>query len=142
MVMERTFCMIKPEGVQRGLIGTILERIERKSYRIIALKMLRLTPEMAARHYAEHQGKPFYQDLIKHITSGPVVAMVLEGPGVIEGLRKMMGVTNPKDAAPGTIRGDFAVDLSYNVIHGADSPASAEREIALYFSNEELNEVG
>lgn len=138
--MERTFCMIKPEGVQRGLIGVILGRIERKGYRIVALKMLRLTPELAARHYAEHKGKPFYQGLINHITSGPVVAMVLEGPGVIAGLRQMMGVTDPKDAAPGTIRGDFAIDLSYNVIHGADSPASAAREIALYFNSAELGE--
>jgi nucleoside-diphosphate kinase len=137
--LERTFCMIKPEGVQRGLIGTILARIERKSYRIVALKMLRLTPELAARHYAEHEGKPFYQDLIKHITSGPVVAMVLEGPEVIAGLRQMMGKTNPREAAPGTIRGDYAVDMSYNVIHGADSPASAAREIALYFTPAELN---
>jgi len=136
--LERTFCMIKPEGVQRGLIGVILGRIERKGYRIVALKMLRLTSELAARHYAEHKGKPFYQGLINHITSGQVVAMVLEGPGVIAGLRQMMGATNPKDAAPGTIRGDYAVDLSYNVIHGADSPASAAREIALYFNPAEL----
>ncbi|WP_161955171.1 nucleoside-diphosphate kinase [Moorella sp. Hama-1] len=136
--MERTFSMIKPEGVQRGLVGTILARLERKGYRIVALKMLRLTPELAARHYAEHQGKPFYQDLINHITSGPVVAMVLEGPGVITGLRQMMGATNPQQALPGTIRGDFALEMSYNVIHGADSPASAQREIALYFTPAEL----
>lgn len=130
--------MIKPEGVQRGLVGTILARLERKGYRIVALKMLRLTPELAARHYAEHQGKPFYQDLINHITSGPVVAMVLEGPEVIAGLRQMMGATNPQEALPGTIRGDFALEMSYNVIHGADSPASAQREIALYFTPAEL----
>lgn len=138
MALERTFSMIKPEGVQRGLVGTILARLERKGYRIVALKMLRLTPELAARHYAEHQGKPFYQDLINHITSGPVVAMVLEGPGVIAGLRQMMGATNPQEALPGTIRGDFALEMSYNVIHGADSPASAQREIALYFTPAEL----
>ncbi|MGI9861021.1 nucleoside-diphosphate kinase [Moorella naiadis] len=138
MALERTFSLIKPEGVQRGLVGTILARLERKGYRIVALKMLRLTPELAARHYAEHQGKPFYQDLINHITSGPVVAMVLEGPGVIAGLRQMMGATNPQEALPGTIRGDFALEMSYNVIHGADSPASAQREIALYFTPAEL----
>lgn len=137
-MVERTFSMIKPEGVRRGLVGAILARLEQKGYRIVALKMLRLTPEMAAEHYAEHQGKPFYQDLINHITSGPVVAMVLEGPGVIAGLRRLMGATNPQEAAPGTIRGDFALETSYNVIHGADSPASAEREIALYFTPAEL----
>ncbi|AOQ22605.1 nucleoside-diphosphate kinase [Neomoorella thermoacetica] len=138
MAVERTFSMIKPEGVRRGLVGAILARLEQKGYRIVALKMLRLTPEMAAAHYAEHRGKPFYQDLINHITSGPVVAMVLEGPGVIAGLRRLMGATNPQEAAPGTIRGDFALETSDNVIHGADSPASAEREIALYFTPAEL----
>jgi len=136
--LERTFCMIKPEGVQRGLIGEILARIERRGYRIVALKMLRLTPELAARHYAEHEGKPFYQDLIEHITSGPVVAMVLEGPGVIAALRQMMGKTNPLEAAPGTIRGDYAIDLGHNIIHGSDSPASAAREIDLFFTAVEL----
>ncbi|AKX92935.1 nucleoside diphosphate kinase [Moorella thermoacetica] len=138
MAVERTFSMIKPEGVRRGLVGAILARLEQKGYRIVALKMLRLTPEMAAAHYAEHRDKPFYQDLINHITSGPVVAMVLEGPGVIAGLRRLMGATNPQEAAPGTIRGDFALETSDNVIHGADSPASAEREIALYFTPAEL----
>ncbi|WP_422392994.1 Nucleoside diphosphate kinase [Moorella humiferrea] len=138
--MERTFAMIKPEGVARGLVGAIIQRIERKGYRIVALKMLRLTPEMAARHYAEHQGKPFYGELVDHITSGPVVAMVLEGPGVIAGLRRMMGPTNPQDAPPGTIRGDFALEVGQNVIHGSDSPASAEREIALFFSPAELTD--
>nr|WP_153018202.1 nucleoside-diphosphate kinase [Moorella mulderi] len=140
MVVERTFAMIKPEGVERGLTGAIISRIELKGYRIVALKMLRITPELAARHYAEHQGKPFYQELISHITSGPVVAMVLEGPGVIAGLRQMMGATNPKDAAPGTIRGDYALEVGKNVIHGSDSPASAAREIALFFTPGELGE--
>ncbi|WP_422393184.1 Nucleoside diphosphate kinase [Moorella humiferrea] len=138
--MERTFAMIKPEGVARGLVGAIIQRIESKGYRIVALKMLRLTPEMAARHYAEHQGKSFYGALVDHITSGPVVAMVLEGPGVIAGLRRMMGPTNPQDAPPGTIRGDFALEVGQNVIHGSDSPASAEREIALFFSPAELTD--
>lgn len=138
--MERTFSLIKPEGVARGLVGEIISRIERKGYRIIALKMLRLSREMAEKHYAEHQGKPFYPELIEHITSGPVVAMVLEGPNVIAGLRKLMGATNPQEAAPGTIRGDYALETGQNVIHGADSPASAAREIALYFQPEELVE--
>lgn len=141
MVVERTFAMIKPEGVERGLVGAIIGRLERKGYRLVALKMLRLTPELAARHYAEHEGKPFYQELINHITSGPVVAMVLEGPGVIAGLRQMMGATNPRDAAPGTIRGDYALDTGRNVIHGSDSPASALREIALFFTPGELGEA-
>ncbi|MGI9951683.1 nucleoside-diphosphate kinase [Moorellaceae bacterium AZ2] len=138
MVVERTFSMIKPEGVARGLVGEIISRIERKGYRIVALKMLRLSREMAEKHYAEHRDKPFYAELIEHITSGPVVAMVLEGPNVIAGLRKMMGATNPQEAAAGTIRGDYALETGENVIHGADSPASAEREIALYFRPEEL----
>ncbi|MGB9661721.1 MAG: nucleoside-diphosphate kinase [Moorellaceae bacterium] len=136
--MERTFCMIKPEGVARGLVGEIISRIERKGYRIVALKMLRLTRKMAEEHYAEHRGKPFFPELIEHITSGPVVAMVLEGPNVIAGLRKLMGATNPQEAAPGTIRGDYALETGQNVIHGADSPASAAREIALYFGTEEV----
>ncbi|MDN5346458.1 MAG: nucleoside-diphosphate kinase [Clostridia bacterium] len=136
--MERTFSMIKPEGVRRGLIGEILSRIERKGYRIVGLKMLQLTPEMAAAHYAEHRGKPFYTELVEHIISGPVVAMVIEGPGAIAGMRRLMGPTNPAEAPPGTIRGDLATLIGENVIHGADSEASAQREIALYFKPEEL----
>lgn len=138
MDKERTFCMIKPEGVARGLVGEILTRIERKGYRIVALKMLRLTREMAEEHYAEHREKPFFGELVEHITSGPVIAMVLEGPGVIAGLRKLMGATNPQEAAPGTIRGDYALETGQNVIHGADSLASAEREIGLYFRPDEI----
>ncbi|MDK2820624.1 MAG: nucleoside-diphosphate kinase [Clostridia bacterium] len=138
--MERTFCMIKPEGVQRGLIGAILNRLENKGYRIVALKMLKMTREMAAKHYAEHQGKPFYEELINHITSGPVVAMVLEGKDVITGLRKLMGATNPIEAEPGTIRGDYATEIGENVIHGADSASSASREIDIYFTQEEIGE--
>ena len=135
---ERTFCMIKPEGVARGLVGEILTRIEHKGYRIVALKMLRLTREMAEKHYAEHREKRFFRELVENITSGPVIAMVLEGPGVISGLRKLMGATNPQEAAPGTIRGDYALETGQNIIHGADSLASAEREINLYFRPEEI----
>ncbi len=130
--------MLKPEAVQRRLIGAILSKIECKGYTIVALKMLQLTPGMAAKHYAEHQGKPFYQRLIDHIISGPVVAMVLEGPEIIAGLRHMIGATDPKDAFPGTIRGDYGLHLSQNIIHSADSPHNAAREIALYFSKDEL----
>ncbi|GFN22945.1 nucleoside diphosphate kinase [Thermanaeromonas sp. C210] len=136
--MERTFSMIKPEGVARGLVGEIISRIEGKGYRIVALKMLRLSREMAEKHYAEHRDKPFFGELIEHITAGPVVAMVLEGPNVIAGWRKMMGATNPQEAAPGTIRGDYALETGQNVVHGSDSPANAEREIALFFRPEEL----
>nr|WP_297199350.1 nucleoside-diphosphate kinase [Thermanaeromonas sp.] len=136
--MERTFCMIKPEAVARGLVGEILGRIERKGYRIVALKMLRLSREMAERHYAEHREKPFFGELVEHITSGPVVAVVLEGPGVIAGLRKLMGATNPQEAAPGTIRGDYALETGKNVIHGSDSSESAEREINLFFRPDEI----
>lgn len=130
--------MIKPEAVARGLVGEILGRIERKGYRIVALKMLRLSREMAERHYAEHREKPFFGELVEHITSGPVVAVVLEGPGVIAGLRKLMGATNPQEAAPGTIRGDYALETGKNVIHGSDSSESAEREINLFFRPDEI----
>ncbi|KUK11990.1 MAG: Nucleoside diphosphate kinase [Moorella sp. 60_41] len=136
--MERTFSIIKPEGVARGLVGEIISRIEARGYRIVALKMLRLSREMAEKHYAEHRDKPFFPELINHITSGPVVAMVLEGPNVIAGWRKMMGSTNPQEAAPGTIRGDYALETGQNVVHGSDSPANAEREISLFFRPEEL----
>ncbi|HBT47715.1 MAG TPA: nucleoside-diphosphate kinase [Peptococcaceae bacterium] len=138
MVVERTFSIIKPEGVARGLVGEIISRIEARGYRIVALKMLRLSREMAEKHYAEHRDKPFFPELINHITSGPVVAMVLEGPNVIAGWRKMMGSTNPQEAAPGTIRGDYALETGQNVVHGSDSPANAEREISLFFRPEEL----
>lgn len=130
--------MIKPDGVQRGLVGEILGRVERKGYRVVALKMLRVSRELAAAHYAEHVGKPFYQGLVDYITSGPVVAAVLEGKDVISGLRQMMGATNPLQAAPGTMRGDLAVEIGRNVVHGSDAPASAEREIALYFQEAEI----
>ncbi|KKM09141.1 nucleoside diphosphate kinase [Clostridiales bacterium PH28_bin88] len=136
--MERTYVMVKPDGVQRNLVGEIITRFERKGYRIAGLKMLRITPEMAEKHYAEHVGKSFYPGLVEYITSGPVVAMVLEGKDVVAGARKMMGATNPAEAGPGTIRGDFGLDIGRNVIHGADSVASAQREMAIYFTEAEL----
>lgn len=136
--MERTFVMVKPDGVQRGLVGEILGRFERKGYKVVALKMLRVTRELAERHYGEHRGKPFFEGLVAFITSGPVVAAVLEGRDVIAGVRQMMGPTDPAKAPPGTIRGDFGIDVGRNVVHGSDGPASAAREIALFFTPEEL----
>lgn len=135
---ERTFVAIKPDGVKRGLIGRIISKIEDKGYKIVALKMLQVTDELAAKHYAEHVGKPFYDGLIKFITSGPIIAMVLQGENAISGVRKFMGKTNPDDAEVGSIRGDFAQVMRYNTIHGSDSKESAEREINLYFTPEEI----
>ena len=135
---ERTFVAIKPDGVKRGLIGRIIGKIEDKGYKIVALKMLQVTDELAAQHYAEHADKPFYGALIKFITSGPIVAMVLQGENAISGVRKFMGKTNPDDAEVGSIRGDFAQVMRYNTIHGSDSIESAEREINLYFTPEEI----
>ncbi len=138
MTVERTFLMIKPDGVQRGLIGEIVSRFERKGLQLVAAKFLKLTPELAERHYAEHVGKPFYPPLVDFITSGPVLAMVWQGDNVIALTRAMIGKTNALEAAPGTIRSDFAVHTNLNVIHGSDSTESAEREIAIYFAPDEL----
>jgi nucleoside-diphosphate kinase len=136
--MSRTFAMVKPDGVQRGLVGEIVARFERRGVKLVAMKMLRIPREMAERHYGEHRGKPFFEPLVEFITSGPVVAMVLEGENAVQMVREMMGKTDPQKSAPGTIRGDMAVAMSRNVIHGSDSDASAEREIALFFKPEEL----
>lgn len=136
--MEKTFTMVKPDGVQRGLIGEVIKRIEQKGFRLIGLKMMVITEELAREHYAEHVDKGFFPELLDFITSGPVVAMVWEGEGVIATLRTMMGKTNPAEALPGTIRGDLAVNVSQNIIHGSDSPESAEREINIFFKPEEL----
>jgi Nucleoside diphosphate kinase len=136
--MERTFAMVKPDGVQRGLAGEIVSRFEKKGIKIAALKLMQITPELAAKHYAEHRERPFFADLVSFITSGPVVAMVLEGENVIAMVRTMMGATNPKDSAPGTIRGDFGMTIDKNVIHGSDSPDSAAREISIFFAENEI----
>lgn len=136
--MERTFVMVKPDGVRRGLVGEILGRFERKGFRIVGLKMLRIGQALAEAHYAEHRDKPFFKGLVEFITSGPVVAFILEGPNAILEVRKMMGTTHPKDALPGTIRGDFATTIDENVIHGSATPEDAAREIALFFKEEEL----
>ena len=137
---ERTFVAIKPDGVKRGIIGKIISRFEDKGFKIVGMKLLQVTPEMAAEHYAEHVGKPFYPRLIRYIQSGPVVAMVLEGYNAVQAARHLMGKTNPNEAEVGTIRSDFAMVMEYNVVHGSDSVESAKREIDIYFKPEELCE--
>jgi len=136
--LERTFVMVKPDGVQRGLIGEIVSRFERKGLKLIGAKLLQLPREMAERHYAEHKGKDFYDDLLAFITSSPVFAMVWEGDNAVAQARALIGKTNSLEAAPGTIRSDFALHTRFNLVHGADSVASAEREIANFFKEEEL----
>lgn len=138
--MEKTFAMIKPDAVQRGLVGTIIGRYEAKGLRIAGMKIMQVTDEIAKQHYAEHVEKPFFQGLLQYITSGPVVALVLEGKNAVEEVRKMNGATNPLNAACGTIRGDFAQEVGRNVVHGSDSVASAAREIAIYFGEDEVLE--
>jgi len=133
MTTERTLVLCKPDAVERGLVGEIVGRIERKALRIVALELRLLDAETAKQHYAEHVGKPFFEDLVAFITRSPLVAMVVDGPGAWKVMRTMMGATNPREAAPGTIRGDLAVELTENLVHGSDSPESAEREIALFF---------
>lgn len=136
--MERAFVMVKPDGVQRGLVGEVISRLERKGLKIVAMKMLWIPKEMAENHYAEHKEKPFFSALVDYITSGPVVAMVVEGRNAIKVVRTLVGATNPAEAAPGTIRGDFGLDVGRNVVHASDSPQSAEREISLFFSSDEI----
>lgn len=136
--MEKTFIAIKPDGVKRGLIGRIINRFEDKGYKIIGLKMINPTLEIASQHYQEHKDKPFYKDLINYLTSGPIIAMVIEGENVINGSRQIMGCTCPDDADVGTIRADFARVTRFNVIHGSDSVESAKREIDIYFNENEL----
>ncbi|WP_456369907.1 nucleoside-diphosphate kinase [Geoglobus sp.] len=138
MEVERTFVMVKPDGVQRGLIGEVISRLERKGLKIVAMKMLRIPREMAETHYAEHREKPFFDSLVSYITSGPVVAMVVEGKSAISVVRSLVGKTNPVEAEPGTIRGDLALDIGRNVVHASDSPESARREISIFFSDDEL----
>jgi nucleoside-diphosphate kinase len=136
--VERTFVMVKPDGVQRGLIGEIISRLERKGLKIVAMKMLRISKELAQEHYAEHRAKPFFSSLVGYITSAPVVAMVVEGKNAVKVVRKLVGATNPSEAEPGTIRGDFGLDLGRNVVHASDSVMSADREIRLFFREEEI----
>ena len=138
--MERSLVLLKPDAVQLGLIGELITRIERRRLKAVAIKMIRVDEELARRHYALHTGKPFFAGLIKFITSSPLVAMVLEGENVILVVRSIMGATNPVDAAPGTVRGDLAVSVGYNLMHGSDSPEEAEREISLFFTPQEVLE--
>ncbi len=136
--MERTLVLLKPDALQRRLVGSILARFEAKGLKIVGMKLLQVSRDLAERHYAEHVGKPFYGELVSFITSAPVIALVIEGPRVIEAVRGLMGKTNPFDAAPGTIRGDFGLSVGMNLVHGSDSPASAAREIPLFFSPAEI----
>jgi nucleoside-diphosphate kinase len=136
--MEQTYLMIKPDGVQRGLIGRIVARLEDKGFKLAAAKLITITEEQAKRHYAEHEGKDFFPELVSFITSGPVFAMVWEGDDVVALSRMLIGKTRVGEAAPGTIRGDFASHTPLNLIHGSDSPESAKREIANFFAPEEL----
>ena len=136
--MERTLVLVKPDAVQRGLVGNIISRIERTGLKLVALKMLRMDREMAEQHYSIHRGKPFFEGLVQFIISSPLVAAVFEGPEAVGIVRKLMGETDPAQAAPGTIRGDLALKIERNVVHGSDSGENAEQEIGLFFSPEEI----
>ncbi len=140
MIAERTFVAIKPDGVQRGLIGEILGRFERKGFKLVALKEVTPSRDLAEKHYGVHRERPFFSGLVDFITSGPVVAMVWEGDGVIASARNLIGATKPLEANPGTIRGDLAVNIGRNVIHGSDGPETAEFEIDLWFQSSEIND--
>ncbi len=138
MATERTFTLIKPNGVERGLVGEVVGRIERRGFVLRGMKLMQVSTSLAEDHYAEHRDKPFFGELVEFITSGPVVAMVVEGESAISVMRTMIGATNPVDAAPGTIRGDLALSMGENLVHGSDSVEAAEREIGLYFTAAEL----
>jgi len=140
MAKERTLVLCKPDAVQRGRVGDVIARFERKGLKLVALKMMRVDERLADRHYAEHLKKSFYPALRDFITSSPIVAMAIEGEGAVEVVRRLVGATNPQAAAVGTIRGDFGLDLTMNLVHGSDSLVSAERELALFFSPAELHD--
>jgi nucleoside-diphosphate kinase len=135
--VQRTFVAIKPDGVERGLVGEVISRFERRGLKIVGMKMLHVPKEMAENHYGEHKGKPFYEGLVSYITSSPIVALVLEGKDAIALARAVIGATNPANAAPGTIRGDLAIEIGRNIVHGSDSPDSAKREIGIFFKDNE-----
>ncbi|XP_046996130.1 nucleoside diphosphate kinase A [Schistocerca americana] len=135
---ERTFIMVKPDGVQRNLVGEIIKRFEAKGFKLVAMKFVLPSEDLLKKHYAEHIGRPFFAGLVKYMSSGPVVAMVWEGLNVVKTGRFMMGTTNPADSAPGTIRGDFCIQVGRNIIHGSDSVESAQKEIGLWFESKEL----
>lgn len=136
--MTRCFAMLKPGVLNRRIVGEVINRLERKGLRLVGLKMMQITPELASNHYAEHEGKSFFNDLCSYITSAPVVAMVWEGDNCVTLVRKIVGATNPADSTPGTIRGDFCAHTNFNVIHASDSDESAAREIGLFFKDEEI----
>lgn len=136
--MERTLILVKPDGVQRGLAGAVLSRLEARGLKIVALRLLQMDRQMAQRHYSAHEGKPFFQGLVDFITAGPIVAAVFEGRNAIEVVRQTMGATDPAKATPGTIRGDFALDIGRNIIHGSDSQESAEKEMGIFFQPGEV----
>ncbi len=136
--MERTLVLIKPDALQRGLAGEIISRLERRGLKIAALRLMRVDEALARRHYAEHEGKPFLESLVRFITSSPLIATVFEGPNAVEVVRRLMGATDPQQAEPGTIRGDFGLYVQPNLIHGSDSLESAQREIALFFKEEDI----
>ena len=140
MSTERTLVLVKPDGVQRGLVADVIGRFERRGLHLVAMRLLLMDRALAERHYAEHVGKPFFEGLVQFITSAPVVAMVWEGPGAVALVRSVMGATDPKNSAPGTIRGDLAVSIGANVVHGSDSPGRAVEEIALFFDPDQLVE--
>jgi nucleoside-diphosphate kinase len=131
--MERSLILVKPDAFARNLSGEIVARFERKGLRLVAMQLMTMTRELASRHYAEHEGKPFYDELVAFITSGPLVAMVLEGEQAVTAARQVIGATNPLEASPGSIRGDYAIPVGQNMVHGSDSPESAAREVALFF---------
>ncbi len=133
MTIETTLVLVKPDGVRRGLAGEVVSRFERRGYDLRGARLLKISRALAAEHYAEHKGKPFYPDLVSFITSGPVLALAVRGENAILGIRSLMGATNPADSLPGTIRGDLATELAENIVHGSDSRASAKRELGLFF---------
>jgi nucleoside-diphosphate kinase len=135
---ERTFVMVKPDAFQRGLVGEIVSRIEDRGLKLVGMKLITPTQEQGEEHYAEHEDEPFYDDLVEFITSGPAVPMVVEGENAISIVREMIGATDPSEASPGTIRGDYALDIGRNCVHAADAPDTAEREISIYFDEDEL----
>ena len=138
MKLERTLVLVKPDGVQRGLIGEIIARLERRGLKLVAAKFMQVSRELAEQHYAVHQGKPFYEGLIAYITSAPLMAMVWEGPNAVAAVRQTMGATRPTEAAPGTIRHDFGLEIGRNLTHASDSPENGEKEVALWFKPEEI----
>ena len=136
--METTLVLLKPDAVQRGLAGEIISRLEKTGLKITGMKLMQVSQELANEHYGEHVGKPFFDGLVSFITSGPIIAMALEGNGAVAIVRKTMGATNPADSPPGTVRGDYGIDIGRNLVHGSDSAESAKREVALFFDDAEL----